>query len=256
MASLDNARSKINWAATQFEFLKGEIVKHIQKDPGKFAPKRYSPAKDEVWGRFVAGASVPLPISLLFGDVLLSIQSSLDYLIWELVEFSGIEKPSTSNQFPIVESRNLFEEEIGRKRLRGVPFQAVALIEGMQPYHSAKGLHDSPLFALKTLANIYKHRYLPLSALAARLAPPDLETFVIDGATYARATQIFDQPFDPDEEFGPFGVVGNQIDLKASYAMVIVLRDAPYRGREVTSLLGWICTTAADIVIPQFEQFF
>jgi hypothetical protein len=177
-------------------------------------------------------------------------------LIWELVESSRIEKPSIANQFPIVETRTLFEEEIGRKRLRGVPFHAIAIIEGTQPYHSPKGTGDSALFALKTLANIYKHRYLPLSALAARPAPPDISIFETDGILYADFAPIFQEPFNSDEEFGPFPVIGSQVNLERNFAMVIALSDAPYKGCEITSLLSWICTVVKDHVFPQFESFF
>jgi len=257
MASLNNTHLKILWAVKQFERLKGEILAYVHTNPCKFMPERYSATQDQVWGKFVCDPPVPLDVSLLFGDTLLSIQSALDYLIWELVEAGGQEKPSIANQFPIVDSRVLFEEEIGRKRLRGVPFQAIAIIEGFQPYHSPKGLQDSALYGLKTLANIYKHRYLPLTSLATRQAPADIRIFEFEGKTYAHPNAaIFGEPFDSQAEFGPFRVIGHNVDLETNFMAVITLKDTEFAGREISSLLGWICVAVKDYIVPEFEQFF
>jgi hypothetical protein len=247
----------MSWAGKQLERLQDEVLAYVHTNPYKFMPQRYSPAKDEVWGKFVAAKSIPPDIPLLFGDTLLSTQSCLDYLIWDLIEASGQEKPSISNQFSIVDSRVLFEEEIGRKRLRGVPFPAIAIIEQLQPYHSAKGLNDSALYALKTLANIYKHRFLPLTVLAARRAPADIKIVEIEGETYAEpSSAIFAEPFDANTEFGPFKIVGDNVDMEGNFVAVVALKDTEYAGREIISVLLWIWFVVKNYVIPEFEKFF
>lgn len=248
---------KIDWAQRHFEFLRAEVFEYVKTDPCKFRIERYSPLHDKAWGRFIAEPDFPECVPLMIGDVLQSTHSSLDYLICELVRV-GKEEPGISNQFPITESRGLFEEEIGRKRLRGVPFDAITVIERLQPYNTGQHANESPLFALKTLTNRHKHRNLLVAALAARQAPADIQVMKIDGVTYAQAPlSILENPFDFNAEIGPFEVVGTQVKMEGYFASVVAFSEAlPYKGREVTSLVGWICRSVRDDIIPQFSRFF
>lgn len=204
MASLDAVKLKIDWASHHFDLLRSEVAEYVHTYPPKFVIKRNNPAHTEAWGTFIGSHPIPAQIPLIVGDVHQTVHSSLDYLICELIR-TGKEEPTTSSQFPIADSRAVFDEEIGRKRLRGVPFEAVAVIEGLQPYYAGENAPKSPLFVLKTLTNIHKHRNLLLTALGASKAPADAEIFMIGGKTY---TNSVPPPFDFDAEFGPVIIDG------------------------------------------------
>lgn len=255
--SLEAVKLKIGWAAHHFDLLCSEVTKYIDTYPPKFVIKRESSTHTEAWGIFCgpAVADVCPAIPLILGDVLQTVHSSLDYLICELIR-TGKEEPTASNQFPIAESRAVFGEEIGRKRLRDVPFGAIAVIEGLQPYHAGKDAHKSALFALKTLTNIHKHRNLLVTALNARKAPPDIPVIVINGKTYTIPYAGLEDPFDLDAELGPFVIDGPNVKMEDTYASVVVLAETLYRGRELTSLINWVCMYVRDTVIPQFQRFF
>lgn len=253
--SIENVKRKIDWAAHHFDFLRIEVAKYLQANPPKFVIKREDTANGEVWGNFSESAPMPQEISLILGDILQTAHSSLDYLVCELVR-TGKEEPTASNQFIIAESRSVFDEEIGRKRLRNVPFPAIAIMEGLQPYNTGEDPTKSPLFALKTLTNIHKHRNLLLASLAARKAPSDINIFEIDGRTYTPIHPSLEMPFDLDAEFGPFSIDGPNVNMDGAHTSVVVLAETAYKGREICSLIGWICVCLQDTFFPLFAPFF
>jgi len=255
MASLEGVKLKIDWASHHFDLLRAEVADYVHTYPPKFVIKRENPRRTEAWGIFKESHSVPSQIPLIFGDVLQTVHSSLDYLICELIR-TGNEEPTTSNQFPVADSRAVFDEEIGRKRLRGVPFEAVAIIEGLQPYHAGENAQKSPLFALKTLTNIHKHRNILLAALGTSRAPADAEIVTIDAKTYTFSSPLYNTPLDLDAEVGPFIIDGPNVKMEGKFGAVVVLTETLYKGCEITSFIGRICLYVRDTLIPKFERFF
>src|SRR5271167_271077 len=109
---IEQVESKIAWAEHHFQTLRSEVFKYVHSNPCKFRENTDRSTQTEVWGQFVAIPPVPPQISSIIGDILQSAHSSLDYLICELVR-TGKEEPTIHNQFPIVENRSAFEDEIG-----------------------------------------------------------------------------------------------------------------------------------------------
>jgi hypothetical protein len=102
-------------------------------------------------------------ISAIAGDFFANVRSVLDYIVWQLVLNNPPNQPGPSNQFPITSSSEEFSEQIGRKRLRGIPDDAVKIIETLQPYPD----RDNPLGILNKLVNIDKHRTLNVVSVVA-----------------------------------------------------------------------------------------
>jgi hypothetical protein len=102
-------------------------------------------------------------LGILVGDCLYNLRSALDHLIWQLVLCNPPHRPSRKNMFPICTSPALFDEQLKKGRLKGVPESAVALIKGLQPNDT----RDHPLFVLDYLHNIDKHRELNLITAVA-----------------------------------------------------------------------------------------
>jgi len=111
------------------------------------------------------------PISLLIGDALHNMRSSLDALAYALA--SAFTQPLTeeianSSEFPIVGDENrkgatgvgptLFRG--GLSKIRGWDPRAQAAVEKLQPYQRGNAFRSDPLWILHDLDRINKHRLL------------------------------------------------------------------------------------------------
>jgi hypothetical protein len=113
---------------------------------------------------------IPPSLSVLIGESIYHGRSMLEHLVWALVK-ANHKKPGEHNSFPI-ESISRGHATFatyhcrvpggGRDRggkLRGVSKGAVALIEGLQPYH-AMNSRGHPLAVLDEMATYDRHRAL------------------------------------------------------------------------------------------------
>jgi hypothetical protein len=100
---------------------------------------------------------VPAELSVMVGDCLFNLRSSLDHIIWQLCEGRS-QKPGNRTSFPIMTTQEAFERAKAT-RLGGVPAEAQRIVEAFQPYRD----EDSPLGLLDRLHNIDKHRKLNLT---------------------------------------------------------------------------------------------
>jgi hypothetical protein len=98
--------------------------------------------------------SPPNSISLILGDAIHNLRTSLDYLARQLVEAGG-GTPNDETAFPIFYNRKNFEAKFMGK-ISGASQQAVNLIQILKPY---KGGNDA-LWKLHRLDIIDKHRLL------------------------------------------------------------------------------------------------
>jgi hypothetical protein len=102
-------------------------------------------------------------IGLIAGEFLYQIRSSLDHIVWHLVDTNPLAKHSTSDMFPICSNRGLFDAQVKRGRLHGVPAKAHAIIEALQPYNGG----DNPLGILTKLHDVDEHRVINLTTAVA-----------------------------------------------------------------------------------------
>lgn len=140
----------------------------------------------------------PSELSAIVGDCLNNQRSSLDYLVWQIVESQPSEKPGRNNMFPICSSSEAYQNQIRAGRLRGVPDQAKAVIQELQPYED----QDHPLSLLQRLCNRDKHRDLNFAVAVAS----DVEvTFYRDGHPVFH-TFIGNDEIANGEPFGDVGI--------------------------------------------------
>jgi hypothetical protein len=92
----------------------------------------------------------------------------------------------TSHKFPIVANHTAFNKEIGNEALFGIPFEAVAVVESLQPYEGRTDAVHSNLNTLRTLTNEHKHRKIHVAALTANPAPSNVVPVIEDGIRYVR----------------------------------------------------------------------
>jgi hypothetical protein len=104
------------------------------------------------------GPPPPLEFSVLAGEVVHHLRSSLDHLVYQLVLANG-QQPTERHEFPICASAQKFAEAISRGKIRGVSAAVQQRIETLQP-HRCSPPHDSWLWVVHELDRIDKHRLL------------------------------------------------------------------------------------------------
>ncbi|HET8891970.1 MAG TPA: hypothetical protein VFQ41_23940 [Candidatus Angelobacter sp.] len=129
---------------------------------------------------------IPDKITLIAGDFLYCLRSSLDQLVWALAKNVGAYPSGT--QFPILEQP---DQGKFKRNTFGVPPEAAKLIESYQPYNAQNTalIKEHLLWQLNKLCNIDKHRRIPTDATIVDFQFPDFPKKFISRAK-----------FDPDSE--------------------------------------------------------
>ena len=256
---LEEVNDKLKWTNHHFDILDKAVSECIDPKNIRFIPKRYNEAKTEAWGQLEStfGGNAPTVISHMFGDVLQSANSCLDYLVCELFRrHNPGEEAKPHHKFPMATSRGAFNKEIGSDALWGIPFEAVAVIEGLQPYEGRTDPVVTRLQALRNLTNTHKHRKLHISVLTASPAPSDPSAlFDQDGELFAMAKDL-PKAVHFKAEIGPFPITENQeVHVDKKFAAVVVLEESQFRGVLITIVAAELCqsvTEAYDRLIPFF----
>ena len=164
---------KINWAGRQLEQLEQEIINWF-KD-GKTYSQKITPNPEETNTFLLEVYSDPIPIapfSLMIGDIVQNIRSSLDHIVYELGENNNHPEfvcKSHMSQFPIIgnesnsgnsiDGSKSFSESI-KKTIKYIIPEAQQFIKSVQPFNEGNQFHEHPLWLLNKLSNIDKHRFL------------------------------------------------------------------------------------------------
>lgn len=96
-------------------------------------------------------------ILLSLGDFVYNLRSGLDQLAWQLC-LSGGGDPGRDTMFPIYERDDAKSEAMFLKRVKDIPSDAIRIIRDLQPYKRGADYRKHPLWQLKELSNIDKHR--------------------------------------------------------------------------------------------------
>lgn len=170
--ALAGIRLKFTRAWQQLDALKRQTLTFL----GDGGPYRPVVDFDDTTCRLTLKAQikrVPDPMwSVDVGDIVHNFRCALDHLVWEL---AGRPHPAVAKtQFPIFQSQAGFTRRGTKEFLKGVPTRVITMIESEQPYFTrpdgdVEGTTNSPLWHLKELNDIDKHRtlHLTVSALAS-----------------------------------------------------------------------------------------
>ena len=107
-------------------------------------------------------SSVPTNYSIRVGEIAYNLRSSLDHLVWQLVQANG-RQPSGRNEFPIFDIKGKYDKAC-RRKLNGVNQDRQKLINEFQPFGHGEGV-GKHLLMLKSICNIDKHRHLTVVAV-------------------------------------------------------------------------------------------
>ena len=200
-------------------------------------------------------------ISAIAGDFFSNVRATLDYVVWQLVLNNPPNEPGPSNQFPITDSPKAFAEQVARKRLRGVPEDAIKIIEALQPYQDS----GNPLGILNRLVNIDKHQTLNVIAVVA-----DNTEVVSQSGNFA--LMLGDEEMRDGSIFGEIGIPFNLIPsifpdfesrlstmkMQGTCSVFLAFDDptAEYlENSRVDRTLQNILMFTRDRVVPSFDDF-
>ena len=122
------------------------------------------------------GKNPPPRVSVLIGEVVHHLRSSLDHLVLQLVLREG-NTPDDRTGFPVCDDAEKFEDRPTQRKIKGVARSAAAIIECAQPYHRGPEYIDHPLWLIHRLDITDKHKLLIVSAHRSELSylnrPPE-----------------------------------------------------------------------------------
>lgn len=248
---------KVKWTRHHFDALNQAVIRYIDPENTQFFVERYNETKTLAWGHFDSISGPPTEISHIFGDVVQSANSCLDYLVCELYGRYNNGKPAKPcHKFPLVANHGAFNDEIGADALYGIPFEAVAVIEGLQPYEGRTDPVNSRLLTLRRLTNDHKHRKIHVAALTACAAPSDVVPFEQEGEFYIQAEDL-PQAMHFKAPIGPVAVTddGRKVEVEGKFAAVVVLEESGLRDMHIT-LLAERLRQAVTIACKRFTPFF
>lgn len=164
---LDGCLAKISRAKQLIEELEAEIFSAINDTAYKITGEHEFAKKRYVFR--LEGPHLPLRISVLAGEVIHHLRSTLDHLVWAVANKEGI-KDSKARiiSFPVCDTKEKFVDATNRGVLSGVPEEFIKFIESIQPYQAACP-ENSIVKILHDLDIVEKHRLLVLATQATRM---------------------------------------------------------------------------------------
>ncbi len=190
-SSLTDPYLKTARAKEHLDDLRARLIKFREEQPISF--ERNDDLANNVHTIRIKIKAIPDKVTLIAGDFLYCLRSSLDQLVWSLAKKDG-EYPS-GTQFPIFDYRdpNKFQ-----RNTIGVPPQAVKLIECYQPYNAQNEvvMKEQLLWQLNKLCNIDKHRRIPTDATIVDFRFPDFPRKFIQRANFDAETETVTMPLE------------------------------------------------------------
>jgi hypothetical protein len=165
---LDGCMAKIDRAKEHHESLKTNVNEFLESAYKSLTQSSYhSDDGLRVILRATCPLEVNLKISVIAGEIVHQLRSSLDHLLCALIHQAG-HSPGRATQFPICTSRESYEEQVKRGRIKGVSPAAEKLIEQSQPFTNQTP-NDTIINVVSILNNWDKHNALVISAAAAQV---------------------------------------------------------------------------------------
>lgn len=165
---MNGCRAKLERAKETLDALELEIATYLSQDP---PPVRLE--KKHINGgleyAFLAYGEPypPLRLSVITGEIVHHMRSSLDHLIHALVVNNGA-KPTLQHQFPICTTEKAFKQACERGQISNVGANARRLICSVQPFTTPTP-DDTILYVVSQYDNTDKHRLLVVVTAVADL---------------------------------------------------------------------------------------
>jgi hypothetical protein len=173
---LEGAWLKVDRAGHHLATLDQAIAAWNQDGTQPYALRTTDIDRATGWAEIRLHESSPLPLGwgVIVGDAVHNLRSALDHLAWQVVSRDGGD-PTEQTMFPIVDDA-AYWSKAARRRLPGASYESRSFFEELQPYQRSRDprmVKRQPLYVLRELSNIDKHRVVH-PAWAAVRATPDI----------------------------------------------------------------------------------
>jgi hypothetical protein len=197
-------RDRLGRANEHIEAIKTMLRAYYGSDPYNISGE-FDPDAQQIHFNFHGGAvAPPIAISTRAGEALHNLRSSLDHLAWMLVE-QDEGTPDENTSFPILRvapTANKKGVSPPPHVSGGVSDVAAALMDRAQPYQLGEDYAAHPLWILRELSNLDKHRHITIRG--ARFTggmitgqPPRFTFQVRTGAVSEWGAEVKYVPDDP-----------------------------------------------------------
>ena len=236
---------KVTRAKVHLDCLRREIYDFCQTKPYSLIGEE--DPENALYRVRVKFAETPASISLIAGDFFFCLRCGLDQIVSSLAKLM-LQHPKQT-QFPVIDVLNAESKKRFTRQTTGVPAEAVAVIESLQPYHGAdrQAVESHLLWKLNALCNIDKHRRIPVFGTVSDFH----DVF----PNWLAASVRFNNNDKVDELLVPLEHKG-QINLNARTTVHVLFGD----GREGVVCdyveIGRIYKFVGENVLPQFARFF
>ena len=159
MLNFEGISAKISWVDDQINSLKTDMDEFCKDIHKSIAHKVYPDDNIQEWIFHGDTPEAPIEWSIRIGEILYTLRSTLDHLVWQLV-LANEQKPGHLNEFPIVQDDCDWQRNV--KKLKGVAPKTKEMIKLLQPFTGGIGIpfNVSAFRTLQCLCNIDKHRHL------------------------------------------------------------------------------------------------
>lgn len=164
---LEGVKAKLDRANEILGCLDVETSKYFSQDPPVVRLEHKNTNNEYVLIAY-GEPNPPLRFSIMAGEIVHHLRSSLDHLITALVIRNGVE-PSYQHQFPICTSEHDFERACKKGQIRGVSESAKKLIRSVQPFTTPTP-SNTILNVITKYDNADKHRLLVVVTAIAHLS--------------------------------------------------------------------------------------
>jgi hypothetical protein len=189
MASLMGPELKLDRAKKHVRDLESVVEQFFETKPYLVGVDD-NPESDQREFRLVRARPVPVGLSIIGGDAIHNLRSTLDYLIWQLALANGT-KPNNRTAFPVWRSEADFVA--GRPGCaKGVSEDALEVLYGLKPYRGGSDF----LWRIHQLDIVDKHRLLLAVATRQEQVLVDLGA-AINRSAEAEGLEGFDFPSMP-----------------------------------------------------------
>lgn len=191
---------------------------------------------------------------IVVGDIAHNLRSALDHLAWQLVATGDDRTPKRPDwvTFPISSSRDFFRGALNKPVLPGVRWRQRALVYRFQPCKRYHRHQSSPLWWLRELSDLDKHRVIaPLGfALDSLPLTPTLHDLEIVGIE-----PNFWVPFEPDAIIAVIHVrvtgTNPQMSVDGDLPFYVAFQQGERAGTSLGLMLG-----SVQRVLEAFQPFF
>lgn len=248
-------RAKLAWAWKHLEALDKSIDGFLKSD-AYFATEEYNPENRGYIGRIYVKRDLLPEWSLMVGDIVHNLRSSLDSLAYALsLKHSGLpsEDEARSIQFLLVDTKGEFNDPRRRRYIKRMSPEAQAVVERLQPFNTKPDGFKHQLSVLRDISNVDKHRHILLTRAAAESSkialsgpgiPPGTEVQGIAGP-FENGAVIARWRFDQ----GPVA----EVKMRMHVAVAIEFADGPATGGALVPFLKVAHNMIRDDYFPPLE---